>query len=213
MYIPVLAANAALSQMYQQMKPAMILLAIILGVLIAASIAFTLTAAQIKTNKRQRRTQHAILRLMYLATCVVFICTLVCFIRYRSIGNKLMDAGGNSPSTSTNGENNVDSTDDSRQDPTEPTESVPQPTFTPGLTELSDPQKWGIQWEIIKNGAIVDSYQATESISFGKPDDYFALPGIATFRGNNFRNSATYGTADVQLRTLDKAWSSNNVGS
>ena len=34
MFIPVLAANAALSQLHTQMKPALILLAIILGVLI-----------------------------------------------------------------------------------------------------------------------------------------------------------------------------------
>lgn len=214
MNIPVLAANAALSQMYSQMKPAMILLAVILGVLIIASIAFTLAAAQIKTSKSQRRTQRMILRLMYLTTCLVFICTLACFIRYRSVGNKLMDAGGN-PSTSTNpnGDTNPDATDNPNQDTTEPTEPVPQPTFTPEATDLSNPEKWGINWEIIHKGTIVDSYKAEQTISFGKPEDYFALPGIATFRGNNFRNNPTYGTADVQLRTLSKAWSSNNVGS
>ena len=38
------------------------------------------------------------------------------------------------------------------------------------------------------------------------PDDYFALPGIATFRGNNFRNSAVYGTVEVTEKSLTKAW-------
>jgi len=57
----------------------------------------------------------------------------------------------------------------------------------------------------------VESVPST-SISFGQPEDYFALPGIATFRGNNFRNSAVYGTATVVEKTLSKTWSSS-IGS
>ncbi len=216
MYIPVLAANTALSQLHSQMKPALILLAVILGILIAASVAFTFTAAQIKTSRSRRRTQRTILQMMYLTTCLVFICTMVCFIRYRSIGKKLMDGSGkpsSSTSASTNGEANTGTTGNSNQESTEQTDPVPEPTFTPALTDVSDPGKWGIKWEIVSKGSIVDNYKAEQTISFGKPEDYFALPGIATFRGNNFRNSATYGTADVQLRALEKAWSRNNVGS
>jgi len=34
-------------------------------------------------------------------------------------------------------------------------------------------------------------------IHFGRPEDYASLAGITTFRGNNFRNQASWGTADI----------------
>ena len=215
MGIPILAANTALTQMHTQLKPALILLAVILGVLIAASMAFTLFFARTKVSRSRRRTRRTILRMVYATTCLVFICTLACFIRYNSIGKKMMDAGNN-PSASTPGADHEDTGnpgDTTPSKPTEPEETIPEPTFTPGKTDSSNPENWEVQWEIIKNGAIVDSYKADQSISFGKPEEYFALPGISTFRGNNFRNSAVYGTAEVELRTLSKDWTRDNVGS
>ena len=216
MYIPVLAANAALSQMHAQMKPALVLLAVILGILIVASVTFTLTAAQMKGSRSRRRTQRTILRLMYLTTCLVFVCTMVCFIRFRSIGKKMMDVGGNPSASTPAATDHKDNSAPSESTPpntTEPTETVPDPTFTPALTDSSNPENWSIKWEIIQKGALVESYKAEQTISFGKPEDYFALPGISTFRGNNFRNSATYGTAVVEQRSLSKAWTRDNVGS
>ena len=215
MFIPVLAANAALSQLHTQMKPALILLAIILGVLFLASVAFTLTAAQVKSNRSRLRTQRAILKMMYLATCLVFICTMVCFIRYRSVGKKLMDASGVPSASTPAATENKDGTtpSDGTQNTTQPIETVPDPTFTPSLTDSSNPENWGVKWEIIQKGALVGNYKAEQAISFGKPEDYFALPGISTFRGNNFRNSATYGTAVVEQKILEKGWTKDNVGS
>ena len=87
-----------------------------------------------------------------------------------------------------------------------PTED-PRLSFAPAKTDLSDPANWDVTWEIIANDEIVESYTREEPISFGKEDDYFALPGIATFRGNNHRNNATYGTAEVTNKTLTKVWS------
>ena len=93
----------------------------------------------------------------------------------------------------------------------EPTETEaptePPVVFAPAKSESSDPANFGIEWEIIENGSIVDSYTRAEPISFGDPGDYFALPGISTFRGNNYRNNATYGTATVTSGTLTKVWS------
>ncbi len=100
----------------------------------------------------------------------------------------------------------------------EVTETEPAPTqteaptepplvFAPAMTDSSNPENFGIQWEIIENEKIVDSYTRAEPISFGDGSDYFALPGIATFRGNNYRNNATYGTAQVSSKKLTKVWS------
>lgn len=93
--------------------------------------------------------------------------------------------------------------EESTQPPTEP----PRPPFEPAKTAQSDPENWDITWEIIENNEIVDSYTRDNPISFGDPADYFALPGIATFRGNNHRSSATYGTAEVNNETLTQVWS------
>ena len=212
---PILAANAALTQIHTQLKPALILLAVILGVLIAAAAALTFYFSKTKVSRSRRRTRRTILRMIYATTCVVFICTLACFIRYNTIGNKTMDAGHTPSGSTPSGDHNTTAKpgDTTPSNPTEPEETVPEPTFTPEKTESSDPEKWKVEWEIIKNGAIVDSYKAEQTISFGKPEDYFALPGISTFRGNNFRNSAVYGTAEVELRTLSKHWTRDNVGS
>ena len=212
MNIPVIAASAGLGNNYLQMKTAMIFLAVVLGFLIVGCFAFTLIGKQIK-GRKARKTLRTILRMLYLTTCLVFIFTLACFMRFRSVGQKLMDASG-ATSSSTTEATVPNTTENTTQETTEATEpTVPEPTFTPGMAESSDPENFGMKWEIFQDGVVVDSYQAQESISFGKPEEYFALPGISTFRGNNYRNSASYGTATVELRSMSMQWSSNNVGS
>jgi len=67
----------------------------------------------------------------------------------------------------------------------------------PKHTEGTDPYNWGIKWDIIAGGSIVDSYKREEKISFGTADEYFPFVGISAFRGDNYRSGATYGTADV----------------
>lgn len=93
--------------------------------------------------------------------------------------------------------------------PTEETVSVvaTEPAFAPAATQSSDPSNWGIEWSIIKNDTIVDRYTSQAPISFD--DDYFALPGIASFRGDHFRTNASYGTADISEGTIKELWKMN----
>lgn len=92
--------------------------------------------------------------------------------------------------------------------PTETQEpTLPPVVFEPAMSDASNPENFGITWKIIENDQVVSSYTRPEEISFGDPDEYFALPGIATFRGNNYRNNATYGTANVTSATLSTVWS------
>lgn len=79
--------------------------------------------------------------------------------------------------------------------------------FSPRKTDGTDPAYWEITWEIIRDDAIIDSYTRLNPICFGDPEDYFALPGVATFRGNNHRNSAAYGTAAIEDESLTQIWS------
>ena len=91
---------------------------------------------------------------------------------------------------------------------TAPTETTAPPVlYNPHMVERSNPENWGITWEIFEGTQKLDSYQRQEPISFGDPADYFALPGVGTFRGNNYRDSAVYGTVDMIEQKLEVAWS------
>lgn len=88
-----------------------------------------------------------------------------------------------------------------------PTTTEPPVVFSPAFTADTDPANFSINWEIFIDSELVDTYQREESISLGDPEDYFALPGVATFRGNNYRNDATYGTAEISEAKLTRLWS------
>ncbi len=51
-----------------------------------------------------------------------------------------------------------------------------------------------METKIYRNGEKVSAYAAAESAVFGFPDEYTELEGITTFRGNNFRDTSSYGT-------------------
>ena len=99
-------------------------------------------------------------------------------------------------------------TESATEAPTEaPTEPEPtEPPFTAAHTPDTDPANWNTQWEIYENGEPVESYQRQDAIFF-EHGDYFSLPGVASFRGGNYRTDAGYGTADIQTATIHKLFS------
>ena len=91
---------------------------------------------------------------------------------------------------------------------TAPTETTAPPVlYKPTMTASSDPSNWGITWEIFEGTQRLDSYVREEPIFFGEPEDYFALPGVGTFRGNNYRNDPVYGEITMVEQKLEVAWS------
>ena len=95
---------------------------------------------------------------------------------------------------------------------TVPVTTAPLPTLAPKQTELANPANWDVKWQIINQGEILEQYQRTDTVSFGSAKNYFALPGVASFRGDNYRTGASYGTADVSEETFTSLWT-NSVGS
>lgn len=100
---------------------------------------------------------------------------------------------------------------------TEPTEPITQPTEPTipdytlpevGMTDDSDPDNWNVSWEIIAGGSITKDYLRQDKISFADPNKYpyFALPGISTFRGDNYRTGAVWGTTEVENEVLTDLW-------
>ena len=91
---------------------------------------------------------------------------------------------------------------------TAPTE--PPRVFAPHCTQNSDPANWGIKWEIIVDDALVESYSRPDPISFGDAEEYYTFEGVSTFRGNNYRNDPTYGTAKIVNEELSYRWLMHN---
>lgn len=95
---------------------------------------------------------------------------------------------------------------------------VPAPTATPMPTPHSIgvtlPESFGIVPHIEVDGQdiIPESYSRYERISFVRASEYNKLNGVLTFRGDNERNSASFGTASLTEYKLTQVWS-KSIGS
>ena len=196
---------SAASSMVPFMKPALLVLVLILAALLLSSVVFTITAAR---SKQKLSTGKLVLfAMLYTATAVVVACTLLCFSRYGAIDKSTPIATTTETTTWTEESTTVATTQPTEATTVPPTE--PEPTYDAANTDNSDPKKWAIKWDIIENGSVVSNYQHPDSISFGDADAYTALEGIVSFRGDNYRTGATYGTATVTNKTLSQKWSAN----
>lgn len=75
------------------------------------------------------------------------------------------------------------------------------------------PSERGITEKIFIGGEVQTSYTRDPAISFGDALDYQLVPGILTFRGNNFRNCSAWGTAVVTEAKLEQVWEYSQLGS
>lgn len=80
------------------------------------------------------------------------------------------------------------------------------PDFEPAATENTRPENLIKETAIMVGDEIVDSYQSDSPIDFGYGSDYTDVEGIVTFRGNNFRESSSYGTADIVKQKFGESW-------
>jgi hypothetical protein len=78
----------------------------------------------------------------------------------------------------------------------------PASLFRPGSVPETDPDgAANIRYAVQADGVITEEYQSPYDIWFGFPEEYTSA-GVTTFRGNNFRNDPTWGTADINEETL-----------
>lgn len=204
--LPILTASAQ-STPVELMRFALVILVVILAVLFFSSVIFTVVS--VKTKKLSTASGKGLLAGLYITTIVVLVCTALCFVRYQSTQEALLQNKDKTPTE------DLVQTDP----PSKPTEkddpivsTTPDPPFTPSRVSSTDPSNWNVVWEIISQGAVVDSFQRADSITFGRTNNYSTLEGIITFRGNNFRSGPTYGTATVTNQQLSKKWS-RDIGS
>ena len=79
--------------------------------------------------------------------------------------------------------------------------------FVPFALEETEPARMLASSEIMYAGQIVDSFISPYRIDFGEGDTYSWIEGITTFRGNNFRDAAAFGRADIQNAKFGEKWS------
>ena len=83
-------------------------------------------------------------------------------------------------------------------------------SFEPHCVDSTSPSNFITSTDIEVDGNILGSvseYTPDGEISFLVGEDYTEAEGIVTFRGNNFRDSAAYGTTEMTDYTLTQKWS------
>jgi len=89
----------------------------------------------------------------------------------------------------------------------EPTPSpIPEP-FEPHSVDSTAEANFLQSTDIMVDGEMFEGeYEDDTGIYFGYPEEYSSLPGVITFRGNNFRDSAAYGTANITQKKFGGSW-------
>jgi len=83
----------------------------------------------------------------------------------------------------------------------------PLPEFEPYSVDSTNPYNLLSSTGVMVNDSTVDSHNLAEPIDFGYGEDYTQVEGVITFRGNNFRDTAFYGTANIVNKTFEeKPW-------
>lgn len=88
--------------------------------------------------------------------------------------------------------------------------AVKEVPFNPHAVESTMPANLINSTEIQVDGttlANVSDYTPANTIEFGAGNTYTKVDGIVGFRGNNFRDTATYGTVSLKNKTLASKWS------
>lgn len=89
------------------------------------------------------------------------------------------------------------------------------PSFEPHYVESTNPSNLIESTDIEVNGTVLNDvslYSSQSVIEFSQGNDYTDVEGIISFRGNNFRDSASYGYAEMNQYSLTKKWSQNTDG-
>lgn len=89
----------------------------------------------------------------------------------------------------------------------QPADIIKKPSPPLAIDPLSLPSKFNYQWQVLKDGKPVTDYKTSENILFPDSSKYNKIDGVTCFRGNNFRDSASFGYVDVKTAKLKAVWS------
>lgn len=205
----ILSVTADSASLQQSLSSALTMLIILVALI--AIIGIVLEVMRLRSRRgSQRKLLRTLTIPVYAVGVLVLVFTIYCGNRLNNMDgihvqqpSDSSNIGSSSQTSSVPGTSVPATSIPVTQPPTQPEPSFPS---APHSTDKSNPANWNIKWEINANGSFVDTYQRNESITFGQGDSYFRLPGVAGFRGNNYRDSATYGTVNVVNKTLTEVW-------
>lgn len=135
---------------------------------------------------------------------VALLAVLVMVVMRGIAANKALEETAESPAVT------VQPTPTPTPEPT-PT-PVGLPDFKPHSVDGTEPERLISSTAIMVDGEVIEQYESDYEINFDLPERYTEIEGIVTFRGDNFRSGAAYGTAAVSSKTLTKAWSKSTSG-
>lgn len=191
-------------------RPALFVLIAIFVVMALSALVMTIVALVTK------RVNTALLVTLYIVTVLSMVCSIYAFSVFRAAENvdDDDDIGIYKPTKDLVTEPSSVPEEDQTDDPTDPStepSTEPETVFEPAMTEDSDPANWNVTWDVAPADGSEDFVRETP-ISFGEPEDYYPLPGVTTFRGDNYRTGSSYGTVNVTEGKLSTKWI-NSVGS
>ncbi len=170
-------------------------------------------AAQRTTSTRtaKKRRRHPGQALLLIALLCVLGYIVVRNIRYTPEETSISNPTPPITSTASPNSSEPPVETESGQEPAEPTPDptpAPLPDYSPYAVEGTFPSQHFVSTAIQVDGAevAVGSYSAAEPIDFGYGEDYTDVEGIVTFRGNNFRSTASYGTANLVNKKFGSYW-------
>jgi len=161
----------------------------------------------IRSYRRRRPTGNKTLFIILAVLLAAAVFTAGALLLFSNPSNKAAEPG----QTKSQASETAGSTQAPNGETTSPS-LEPSPTsllpddITVSPTENTDPAKQGFITKIYNGDSEIPSYARTQPINFGAPESYTSLEGVITFRGNNFRNLSSYGTANVTEQTLQKVW-------
>lgn len=64
-----------------------------------------------------------------------------------------------------------------------------------------------VEWKVLNaENKVLQNYQPARPVAFGDSSTYTEIPGVLTFRGNNYRDAPAYGKAEVKNKKLEVVW-------
>jgi hypothetical protein len=64
-----------------------------------------------------------------------------------------------------------------------------------------------VTWKVLDgDNKVVKKYAGSGPVAFGDASTYTKVPGVLTFRGNNYRDAPVYGSTDVQGKRMQVVW-------
>ena len=168
-----------------------------------------------RRRRRDRRRRLLVRWLILLGVVVVIVLAVLLGVRGCGGDNPSAATGKTTTSagTSTTGKSGTSTTGKSSTSTSTPaggsstTGAASSVNMTVAAAADTTPAKFNITTSIFHGTTSVPSFTRSQPINFGPGSSYTSLQGIVTFRGNNYRDSASYGTANVTTGQLSILWS------